>query len=170
MKPSRVLAEDEQRYIVVDNRRWRRSDRAIPDRFRSELVAELMDARRAVGAAQRRNDAEALAAARRRVQDAKVALGERGTPWWEEPAPADRADRIRATIRALLQHRAPATICPSDVARTVGGTSWRSLLPAVREVAMAMCAEDGLVIRQRGVVLEDPSSARGPIRLALPEA
>lgn len=161
-----MTAEDE-RYFVVGNRRWRRSDPAIPDSHRTELVSELMTARRAVGAAQRAGDADALAAARRRVQDAKVALGERGAPWWEEPSPSDRAARIRATIRTLLRHRDPSTICPSDAARVVGGPSWRSVLPSVRKVAIDMSSEGEIVVRQRGADLEEPGAARGPIRLAL---
>jgi uncharacterized protein len=73
------------RYIVVDGRRWRASDPGLPEERRQELVDELMAARRAVGAAKRAGDAEAERAARDRVHAAKVALGERGTPWWEEP-------------------------------------------------------------------------------------
>ena len=57
------------RYLVVDGRRWRATDPGIPETLRAELVAELMAARRIQ--------------ARARVQDAKVALGERGEPWWE---------------------------------------------------------------------------------------
>jgi hypothetical protein len=43
-----------------------------------------MAARRAVGAALRAEDAVAERAARDQVQRVKVALGERGTPWWEQ--------------------------------------------------------------------------------------
>jgi len=46
-----------------------------------------MDARREVGAAARANDGDRLAAARAAVQAAKVALGERGAPWWTDDAP-----------------------------------------------------------------------------------
>jgi hypothetical protein len=73
------------RYIVVDGRRWRASDPGLPEPRRRELVGELMAARRAVGTAQRAGDADAARAARDRVHAAKVALGERGTPWWVEP-------------------------------------------------------------------------------------
>jgi uncharacterized protein len=73
------------RYIVVDGRRWRASDPGLPEARRSALVHELMDARRAVGAARRASDPVAERAARDRVHAAKVALGERGTPWWIEP-------------------------------------------------------------------------------------
>jgi hypothetical protein len=56
---------------------------SIPEERRQELVNELMDARRAVGEAKRKSDSEAERAARARVHAAKVALGERGEPWWE---------------------------------------------------------------------------------------
>ena len=72
------------RYIIVDGRRWRASDPGLSAR-RQALVDELMDARRAVGAAKRAGDPGQERAARDRVHAAKVALGERGTPWWIEP-------------------------------------------------------------------------------------
>jgi hypothetical protein len=164
------MTEEDERYLVIGGRRWRRSDPAIPERLRSELVSELMAARRSVGAALRSGDAEELAAARRRVQDAKVALGERGAAWWDEPSPSDRAVRIRATIRTLLRHRDPATICPSDAARVVGGISWRSVLPIVRQIAADMSSEGEIAVRQRGADLEDPLAARGPVRLAFDQS
>lgn len=86
-------------YIVVNGRRWRATDPALGEPLRTELVAELMAARRAVKEA--RDDADALAAARSRVQDAKVALGERGAPWWEPSDPEARRVRAEATQRAL---------------------------------------------------------------------
>lgn len=46
-----------------------------------------MDARRAVGAAKRRGDAEAERSARAAVDAAKRALGERGPVWWSDGAP-----------------------------------------------------------------------------------
>lgn len=91
-----VERTDDDHYIVVDGRRWRATDPAIPARESAELRTRLMAARRAVGAAS--NDAE-TAAARARVQCIKVALGERGTPWWEQ-SDAERAERWRAGLDA----------------------------------------------------------------------
>ena len=54
---------------------------------RIALVQALMAARRDVGAAMRANDVMAAKAARARVHDAKVALGERGPAWWSDGAP-----------------------------------------------------------------------------------
>lgn len=75
------------RYFVVRGRLWRLSDPALPEDRRRSLTSELMAARRAVAAAQRAKDADALAAARAAVQAAKVALGERGPVWWDDGAP-----------------------------------------------------------------------------------
>ncbi|MFI1992980.1 DUF3253 domain-containing protein [Actinoplanes sp. NPDC020271] len=145
------------RYLIVSGRRWRATDPAIPEPLRQELVDELMAARRLV-----RTDPET---ARPRVQDAKVALGERGDPWWE-PTPDGQRVRLAAAIRTLLRHRRPeATICPSDAARVAGGETWRDLMDAAREVA-AELARDGVVtVRQHGEDV-DITAATGPIRLA----
>ena len=75
------------RYFVVRGRLWRCSDPALPEERRQELVNELMAARRAVGAAKRAGDDEALRAARAAVDAAKTHLGERGPVWWTDGAP-----------------------------------------------------------------------------------
>jgi hypothetical protein len=72
------------RYVVINGRRWRASDPDIPEETAAELRRGLMAARRAVGAALRQDDGASERAARARVQRFKVALGERGTPWWEQ--------------------------------------------------------------------------------------
>lgn len=81
--PERMTAEDDERWIVIDGRRWRRTDPSIPEDRRKALVSELMSARSAVGHAKRKGDEQAERAARDRVHAAKVALGERGPKWWE---------------------------------------------------------------------------------------
>lgn len=161
-----VERTDDGRWIVVGGRRWRASDPDIPDAFRAELVAELMSARRAVKAARSADDERDLAAARRRVDDAKRALGERGRPWWEPATPRSTDARVRATILALARHRSPKTICPSDAARAVGGPGWRELLDDVRRVAGDLQSAGEIDARQRGERV-DAVGARGPIRLRL---
>ena len=79
------------RFVVVDGRRWRATDPAIPEDVAAELRRALMAARRAVGAALRAQAEEAERAARARVHAAKTALGERGTPWWEQTDDERRA-------------------------------------------------------------------------------
>lgn len=139
-------------FISIGGRRWRASDPTIPHQFRQELVNELMAARRAV------RDAKApreLLISRRRVNDAKVALGERGHGWWLPPQSAATNRRIDATLRALLRSRAPdRSICPSDIARIVGGATWRGLLPVVRERAVKLAGSGELEIVRRGRVVK----------------
>lgn len=72
------------RYFVVRGRLWRASNPHLSDEARSELVHALMDARRAVKASHRDEDRERMAAARRAVNTAKIALGERGPVWWTD--------------------------------------------------------------------------------------
>jgi hypothetical protein len=83
-------------HIVVDGRRWRATDPAIPEERRDELTRTLMAWRREV---RRTKGSPAERAARDGVQAAKVALGERGTPWWEQ-SDAERAARWSADVPA----------------------------------------------------------------------
>lgn len=75
------------RYFVVRGRLWRCGDPALPEATRARLVSELMQARSAVRRALANADRDAERAARRRVHAAKLALGERGRPWWSDGAP-----------------------------------------------------------------------------------
>jgi hypothetical protein len=75
------------RYFVVRGRLWRSSNPDLSAVCRQRLTAELMAARRDVGTAKRAGDLAAEQAARRAVDAAKVALGERGPPWWTDGAP-----------------------------------------------------------------------------------
>ena len=155
----------ENAFIIIEGRRWRASDPHIPDAFRQELVNELMAARRAVREA---TNAVELRRSRRRVHDAKVALGERGHPWWLPPTPLATKHRIESALRALLRGRQPGrSICPSDVARIVGGRTWRTLLAIVRDRAVAMAARGEVQILRRGrVVRTNPTEGVLRYRLA----
>lgn len=152
------------RYLVVDGRRWRASDPRVPEPLRVELVGELMAARRAVRAAGA--DEDAVRRARDRVQDAKVALGERGEPWWEPPSEDGLRERLAAAMRALLRRRKPeSTICPSDAARVAGGQTWREAMDTSRSVAAELAAAGLIEVRQHGSRV-DPAAATGALRLA----
>lgn len=82
---------DDGHFIVIEGRRWRATDPTIPDEVAAELRRSLMSARRAVGAALKARDEDAERSARARVNVAKIALGERGTPWWEQTAEERKA-------------------------------------------------------------------------------
>lgn len=153
---------DDGHHIVVGGRRWRATDPSIPEKLAAELRTALMAARRDVGSAKRNGNDER--ASRAAVHDAKIALGERGEPWWEPTTEEFRRERIGAAIRTLVEARSPRTACPSDVARVVGGMSWRSLMPIVRDVAVQLSDDGELVVTQGGRPVQAPW--RGPVRLA----
>lgn len=91
-------------HVVINGRRWRATDPALPADVADELRHELMSARRAVGAALRAGDPQAERAARDRVQRAKVGLGERGAPWWDE-SDDDRRARWESALTAIRTER-----------------------------------------------------------------
>ena len=82
------------RYLVIDGRRWRATDPAIPEERRAELTRILRAWRREV---RRVRGTDGERSARDGVQAAKVALGERGTPWWEQ-SDAERRTRWSAEV------------------------------------------------------------------------
>lgn len=148
------------RWIVVDGRRWRATDPTLAPERREELVAELMDARRAVKDARRADDEQAEKDARARVHAAKVGLGERGPKWWE---------RIEQAIVDQVAGRGPGkTICPSEVARRlVEGDDISEVMPHVREAAAVLAGRGEIAVTQRGEPV-DARTVKGPIRLGLP--
>ncbi|TKJ19313.1 biopolymer transporter Tol [Blastococcus sp. CCUG 61487] len=93
-----VERTEDGRYVVVDGRRWRTADPALPDAVRERLLHHLGVARSAVRTSA--GDDAAVAAARARVQLAKTGLGERGTAWWEQ-SDDERRDRWESALRAL---------------------------------------------------------------------
>lgn len=86
---------DDGHFIVVNGRRWRATDPAIPEGRRAELTRILMAWRREV---LRTKGTDGEQAARAGVQAAKVALGERGTPPWWEQTDEQRRRRWEATV------------------------------------------------------------------------
>lgn len=79
-----VEKTEDGHFVVISGRRWRATDPEIPEDVAAVLRKALMAARRDVGRALRSGGDPA--SARARVGIAKVALGERGTPWWEQTA------------------------------------------------------------------------------------
>lgn len=97
MTPATDPVEDE-RWLVVDGRRWRRQDPALPEEVARQLLSHLGRGRSAVRAL--RAAGEDPAPARRRVDLAKHGLGERGTPWWEQ-SPAEQEARWEEALTEL---------------------------------------------------------------------
>jgi len=78
-------------------------------------------------------------------------------------------DAIAHAIFTLLDTRAAtASICPSEVARSLAPDAWRPLMPRVRAAARALAAAGRLEVLQGGRVIAGDIEPRGPIRLARP--
>lgn len=107
--PDTVSRTADGHHVVIDGRRWRATDPAIPQEVAAVLRRWLMAARRDVGTRKRRG--EDTGEARARVQAAKTALGERGDPWWEQ-TDEERRDRWRDGLRRA---RAEGFALPDDV-------------------------------------------------------
>ena len=73
--------------------------------------------------------------------------------------------RLQQAVLVLLDQRAPgATICPSEVARLLGGDGWRDLMEPTREAARRLVEGGKVEVLQHGIVV-DAAAARGPIRI-----
>lgn len=71
---------------------------------------------------------------------------------------------IRQAILAKVQQRGlDQTICPSEVARALGGEDWRSLMDQVRSVGSDLAQHGDIQITQKGNVV-DWSNVKGAIR------
>lgn len=92
--------EDDERWLVVGGRRWRRTDPILPSELVAALTSHLGRGRSGVRSGKRAGDEDAVAAARFRVGLAKHGLGERGPAWWDEPEEA-RVARARGALREL---------------------------------------------------------------------
>ena len=94
------------RYFVVRGRLWRKSNPALPEDERARLVSELMRARSDVRRANTQSDDELRRDARRRVNQAKIALGERGPVWWDDGEPDyNRHMAVNTPYREWYQER-----------------------------------------------------------------
>ena len=74
------------------------------------------------------------------------------------------ANLDQALTLLLAERGAGKTVCPSEVARAVGGEQWRDLMEPARAAARRAVARGDAEITQQGRVV-DPSTAKGPIRV-----
>lgn len=79
---------------------WRAANPDLAEETRDRLVRELMDARRAVANARRAGDPVSEKAARARVHEAKLELGERGPVWWTDGAPDENRKLVHNSTYA----------------------------------------------------------------------
>ncbi|WP_062645697.1 DUF3253 domain-containing protein [Streptomyces maremycinicus] len=84
---------------------------------------------------------------------------------------ADEDERLERAILDLLGQRRPdASVCPSEVARSVhrgADDGWRRLMEPTRAAAQRLSQAGRVEITQGGEPV-DPATARGPIRIRRP--
>ncbi|KIN65862.1 DUF3253 domain containing protein [Sulfitobacter noctilucae] len=81
----------------------------------------------------------------------------------------DRDTLIRATLDLTKQRGPDKTICPSEVARHIGGAderTWRPLMGPMREVAAELAKAGKIDIKKGGEVV-DPDTFSGIYRIAI---
>ena len=87
------------------------------------------------------------------------------------PAPKIPAETLEATIVELTAERgAEKTICPSEVARKLGGPhpdGWGPLMIPVRRAAVRLAHAGKVVIYRKGKPV-DPDDFKGVYRIGLP--
>ncbi|MET3896992.1 hypothetical protein ABIB57_000929 [Devosia sp. UYZn731] len=111
-----ALQTPDRRYIVVNGRLWRAANPNLPEPERNRLVKELMEARRQV----KSPDPDAKAQARRDVDRAKHALGERGPVWWDDGAPDHNRRMVKNTPYAAWFKATALSMNPDITGGTAG--------------------------------------------------
>lgn len=177
------LRTPDGRYLVVRARLWRATNPDLPVEDRTRWTAILMKARRTIALGQRRGELEVVRKARRQVDRAKRALGERGPVWWSDGAPDYNRRLVRNTpywdwfeamakfadaILALLATRGDGSICPSEAARFAAPAGWRASMEMVRSAGRHLARQGAIEIRQRGRAVDPEAPSRGPLRYARP--
>lgn len=78
-------------------------------------------------------------------------------------------DLIAETILRLVAARdVGKTVCPSEVARELGGSqpeAWSPLMQPIRRIAVRMTKAGQVAILRKGKAVEDPDDFRGVYRL-----
>ncbi|WP_210604232.1 biopolymer transporter Tol [Brevibacterium oceani] len=91
---------EDDKWLVVKGRRWRRTDPELESTVVEELKSHLGKARNAVRTTKKNGTEEELKQARHRVDIAKHGLGERGDYWWEMTLD-NRRKRAEEALREL---------------------------------------------------------------------
>lgn len=89
------------------------------------------------------------------------------------PDPRPSEAEIGETLLRLVAERGPGkTVCPSEVARALGGPhpdGWGPLMGPVRRVAVRLTKEGRVAILRKGRPVPDPDDFRGIYRLGQSE-
>jgi len=79
----------------------------------------------------------------------------------------DKHSGIRETILDVATARGPGkTTCPSEIARMLFPSDWRTHMDSVRDVAIDLHLQGKVVITQQGMPV-DVCHIKGPIRIKI---
>lgn len=67
-------------------------------------------------------------------------------------------------VEKLAARDASSSICPSEVARELGGDDWRDLMQPVRDAAQELVRAETVIVTQ-GSETVDLDTVKGPIRI-----
>ena len=84
---------------------------------------------------------------------------------------ADESEIEAAMLALVAQRGAMKTVCPSEVARHLGGSrpdEWRRLMQPVRRVAVRLAKQGRIAILRKGAPVADLDGFRGVYRLGIP--
>jgi hypothetical protein len=95
----------------------------------------------------------------------KAAAKPGGRPEGKGPSEALIAETI---LRLVAERGVGKTVCPSEVARELGGPQpdgWSPLMQPIRRIAVRMTKAGDVAILRKGKPVEDPDDFRGIYRL-----
>lgn len=105
----------------------------------------------------------------RETSESPEASGSPGAPKWPDAGirTGPSVVELRQEILRIAAARGPEkTLCPSDAARSIGGDTWRLLMPDARRIAFELAGEGLVDVTQHGEPVSGPD-VRGPIRIRL---
>ena len=83
----------------------------------------------------------------------------------------DESEIETAILRLVAERGDEKSVCPSEVARALGGPqpdAWRPLMQPVRRVAVRLTRQGRIAILRKGQPVADPDGFKGVYRLATP--
>ena len=78
---------------------------------------------------------------------------------------------VESILRLVTERGKGKTVCPSEVARHLGGPhpdGWSPLMQPVRRMAVRLTKEGRIAILRKGKPVADPDDFRGIYRLGMP--
>ncbi len=110
-----------------------------------------------------------MAGQKHQIESVEIPQSKKRTRATNAPQQCEVDDEVlQETMLRILQNRKQgATCCPSEIPRSLPLADWRAWMEPTRRVAQRLAREGVIDILQRGAIVPDLDSIRGPIRLRL---